>query len=46
VPPEKKQLDDQDNEGNQEHENGNAVDTMHVSNPLRVGGVGVLLPDV
>jgi hypothetical protein len=46
VPLKEKQFNDQDDQGNEEHEDGNAVDAMHIPDPLRVWSIGIFLPDV
>jgi hypothetical protein len=39
-------LDQQNDQSNEEHENGNPVDPMHVPHPLRIRRIGVPLFNV
>jgi len=40
------QLNQQNDQSNEEHENGNPVDPMHVPHPLRIWRIGVPLFNV
>jgi hypothetical protein len=44
--PEKKEFDQQKEQGKEEHENRNPVDPVHIANPFALGCIGVFFADI